>query len=288
MKKLRYYLEKANREGWAIGQFNFSSPEQLKGIVAAAMHLSSPAILGTSEGESSFLGLDFAVWLVRFYRKKGVPLFLNLDHGKSFEILKKAAQAGYDALHFDGSKLPFKENLSNTKRIVKYIRRFNPRLIVEGELGRIQTDSSRVYDKNFEIREEDLTNPEKASIFLNETGVDSLAVSIGNFHGVQVRGKNPRLRLGRLQEIKEKLGKNVFLVLHGGSGTRKDDIKRAIKLGIVKININTELRLAFAESLKKNLLSGEITPYKYFPLAIQEVQKAVEEKIKLFGSEGKI
>ncbi|MBU4205098.1 class II fructose-bisphosphate aldolase, partial [Patescibacteria group bacterium] len=124
--------------------------------------------------------------------------------------------------------------------------------------------------------------------YIKETGVDGLAVSIGNFHGVSIKG-NPKLDTERLKQIR-KLIKESFLVLHGGSGIKKQDIKKAIKLGIVKININTELRLAYTKTLKKALQINpkETTPYKYLPSAIRAVQKVVEEKILLFGSKNKI
>src|SRR3989338_10838347 len=121
MKTLKYYFEKAQKEKWAIGQFNFSDFTQMKAIIGAAKELKSPVILGTSEGESKFFGLEEAVALRNVFRKKtGLPIFLNLDHGKSFEYIKKSVDAGYDMVHFDGSKLPLEENIKITKEVVKY------------------------------------------------------------------------------------------------------------------------------------------------------------------------
>jgi len=124
-------------------------------------------------------------------------------------------------------------------------------------------------------------------VFLKETKVNVLAVNVGTFHGMKASGKNPRIDLERLKKIKKKIG-HTPLVLHGGSGTPKQDIKKAVKIGISDIHINTELRLAFTESLKKILEGNEIVPYKYMPKVIEKVQKIVEEKIKLFGSCNKI
>ena len=281
---LKNYLKKAQKEGWAIGQFNFSTLEQLRGILAAAAKLKSPVILGTSHGESEYLGIKEIIALVEISKiKYKVPAFLNLDHAKDFKNIKKAIDYGYPAVHFDGSRLPLEKNIKYAKKVVGYARKKN--VLVEGEVGAIGTDSSKIYKKEFKIRESDLTNPEEAERFVKITGVDSLAVSIGTFHGIEARGKNPRIRLERLKEIRKRIG-NTFLVLHGGSGTRNDDIKKAIKLGIVKININTELRIAYTCALKSNFRkkTEETTPYKYLPLAIKAVQKKVEEKIKLFGS----
>jgi fructose-bisphosphate aldolase class II len=286
MKSLKYYFKKAYKEGWAVGQFNFSVREQARGIIEAAKNLKSPIILGTSEGEANFLGLKEAVALRDVFKKEfSLPVFLNLDHGKSFEHVKQAIDEGYDMVHFDGSKLPMEENIKIAKQIKKYA--WWRRVLVEGEIGVIGTDASKIYKEKFEIKEENLTKPEDAEKFTKETKVDLLAVSIGNFHGIGGGGQDPRLRLAVLEKINKSLKK--FLVLHGGSGILEEDIKKAIKLGIVKININTELRQDFTESLKKSLAESpeEITPYKYLSETIEAVQKTAEEKIRLFGSENK-
>jgi fructose-bisphosphate aldolase class II len=288
MKNIKYYLQKAQEEKWAIGQFNFSDFTQMKAICDAAKNVNSPVILGTSEGESKFFGLEEAVALRDVLRKKlGVPIFLNLDHGKSFEYLKEAADAGYDMLHFDGSKLPLEENIEITKEIVKYAKKKGA--TVEGEVGRIGNDSSKLYSEKFEIKEEDLTNPEQAKEYIEKTGVDLLAVSIGNFHGIEISGIDPNLRLDLLKDISAKID-GAMLVLHGGSGTPEDDIKEAIKIGIVKININTEIRLAFAGNLRRFLDANteEIVPYKFLLDAKNSVEKLALRKIGLFGSGGKI
>lgn len=296
MKSLQHYLQKAYKEQWAIGQFNFSDFSQVKGIVKAVENLKSPVILGTSEGESKFFGLAEAVAMRNVLRKKtGLPIFLNLDHGKSFDYLKQAISAGYDMVHFDGSKMPLSENIRISKQVASFAHW--PRLrqgfggqggiIVEGEVGRFGTDASRVYKETFEIKEEDLTNSNEAKEYAKKTKVDLLAVNVGTFHGIDSSITSPNIRLDRLAEIKSST--NVPLVLHGGSGTPETDIQEAIKLGIVKININTETRLAFSGALRKSLEENkeEITPYKYLQDSINAVQFVVEAKIKLFGSENK-
>jgi len=291
MKNIKYYLENAQKGvpsgSWAIGQFNFSDFTQMKGIVNKAIELKSPIILGTSEGESRFFGLQEAVAIRDVLRKKtGLPIFLNLDHGKSFEYLKEAIDAGYDMVHFDGSKLSLDENIKITKQVVKYARRRG--VLVEGEIGILGTESSTIYLEKFEIKEENLTKPEEALKYLKETKVDLLAVSIGNFHGIEVSGIDPNLRLDILKFIKEKTG-DCPLVLHGGSGTTEDDIKEAIKNGITKININTELRVAFSGNLRRALSNvEEVTPYKYLIEAQKSVEKVVGLKIVLFGSNNKV
>ena len=287
MKHLKYYLQKAQAEKWAIGQFNFSTFEQVKGIVAAAQRLQAPIILGTSEGESKFVGLEEAVFIRNMMRKRtGVPIFLNLDHGKSFDYLKEAAMAGYDMIHFDGSHLPIKDNTMITKHVTTFARW--RRVLVEGEVGRFPTDASRLYQEQFRINEEDLTKPDQAREYVKATAVDLVAVSVGTFHGMEAKGHDPHIRLDWLGAIQN--GVSIPLVLHGGSGTPDEDIKKAMQRGIAKININTETRLAFTNGLRKALEADihEIVPYKYLPSAISAIQEVTERNIKLFGSENRV
>ena len=287
MKNIKFYLKKAQKEKFAIGQFNFSDFTQLKAIIASAQSTKSPVILGTSEGESKFFGLEEAVALRDVLRKKtGMPIFLNLDHGHSFDYLKQAIDAGYDMVHFDGSKLPIDENIKITKEVVKYAKKKG--VTVEGEVGRIGTDSSKIYSEKFVIKEEDLTNPDQAKEYVDKTGVNLLAISIGNFHGIEISGIDPNLRMDVLKAVKDKVA-DTFLVLHGGSGTPQDDIKEAINLGIVKININTELRLAFSGNLRRYLNNNpeEIVPYNFLVDAKNSSEKLVAMKINLFGSNDK-
>jgi len=286
MENLKYYLEKAQKEGFAIPQFNFSDFSQMKAVIKKSVELQSPIILATSEGESKFFGLEEAVTLRDFYRKKtGLPIFLNLDHGKSFDYVKLAIDAGYDMVHFDGSKLPLDENIKITKEVIEYATEKG--VLVEGEVGRIGTDSSKLYSEKFEIKEEDLTKPDEALKFLNETKADLLAVSMGNFHGIEISGIDPNLRIDVLKAIREKVG-DALLVLHGGSGTPEDGIKEAIQNGIVKININTELRLAFAGNIRRSLSDvEEIVPYKFLANAMTSVERVAGAKIEMFGSGNK-
>lgn len=279
MHNLREYFQKAQKEGWAIGQFNFSSLEILKGIIKAAEELQSPVILGTSEGESEFFGLEEAVALVSVYRKKTkLPLFLNLDHGRSLDYIRKAISAGYDAVQFDGSALPLEENIALTRKIKEYTKK--SKVWLEGEVGVIGT----IADQKCL-----LTDPLEALKFINETKADSLAISIGSLHGMKDGKGGENLDLNRFNEIKSRL-KDFPLVLHGGSGITKENIKAVIAGGIVKININTELRLVFRNSLSQSFidLPEEVKPYKFLSETITAVQKVVEGKIKLFGSNNKV
>jgi len=274
---LKDYLRRAQRQKFAIGQFNFSTLEQLRGILAAAQKMKSPVILGTSEKESKFLGLEEILALVEISKMKyKVSAFLNLDHGKDLDYIKKAIDFGYPAVHFDGSGLSLEKNMKYAKKVVEYAHKKG--VLVEGELECIE--------------KENLSSLNETERFIKETKVDSLAIAIGNRHGFY---KNVKLNFNRLEEIKEKIhpvkfasqsfnGAGTFLVLHGGSGISNIQIKKAIKSGIVKININTELRLAWKRILAKSLKTQEIKPYKILPLVQKTIQEKVEKKLKLFGS----
>lgn len=255
MTALGNYLKKAEKEKWAIGQFNFYNPDQLSAIIETARKLKSPIILGSSERQNKVFGLEQTVALVTEQKKKfRHPFFLHLDHSHSFDYIKMAIDAGYDSIHFDGSHLPLDENINEAKKIVKYAKENG--LPVEGEIEAI---------KAVGVSAGIMTNPAKARQFLKESHVDTLAVNIGNFHGISASGVNPKLDLERLKKIKEAVGE-FPLVLHGGSGIRPADIKEAIKWGIAKINIATEIRQA---------------------KGLTEVKKVVEKKIMLFGSHNK-
>ncbi len=280
-------FKKAQKNKYAIGAFNASNLEQVKAIVQAAQNLQSPIIISTSEGESSFLGKKQMKALIDTYRQEtGLPIILHLDHGKSFEIIKEAIEAGYDSVHFDGSELNFEENIEMTKKIADFARKRDIKNI-EGELGYLRGKSS--IQEKVEIKQEDLTNSKQALEFVEKTGIDSLAVSIGNIHGIFKSNKNPHLFLDRLEEINNAVGDKVGLVLHGGSGTPEDDLKKAIELGVVKVNINTELRLAYSKTLREFIQNNpkETTPYKIMPSVVEAIQMVVEDKIRLFKSNNK-
>lgn len=251
--QLKKILDRAAKDKWAVGQFNLSDFKLLKPIFSAAKKLKSPVIVGISERQSKRLGLKKAVALVGKLREENsFPVFLNLDHAKSFVYIKKAIDSGYDAVHFDGSGLSLSKNIIVAKKVVRYARKKN--VLVEGEVGIIGGE---------------LTEPKDAKRFEKETDIDILAVSIGTIHGiVDLKKDNPPISLKRLKEIKKAV--KIPLVLHGGSGTAEKDIKAALKLGIVKVNISTELKIAYKRK------------------GLKAVQKAVEKKINLFGSKNKI
>lgn len=282
---LKQYLLKAKKGKWAIGQFNFCTLEQMKGIIAAAKELKSPVILGTSEGEAGYLGLEETVASVEILKKKlGFQgAFLNLDHGKSPEIVKRAVDLGYSAVHFDGSALLLSDNIKISKKLCEYAHKKG--VMFEGEIGAVKGDSA-IHKEKIVINESDLATPEDVYQYFIKTKADSLAVAIGNIHGIYSVKK--KINFDLLQGISDKV--SAFLVLHGGSDIDKEDIRKAIKIGISKININTELRAlwrkALEESLERN--KDEVKPYKIMPYVEELIKDKVKEKINLFASNGKM
>ncbi len=271
-------LEQQNK---AIGQFNVSDSNQLKGVMKAVERFNCPVIIGLSEGEREFFGLNQIRCLVDSYKKDfNLEIFISADHSKSFESVKAAFDAGFDYIHFDGSNLSLEENIEQTKKIVDYVKSCNKDAFVEGELGYLR-GVSKIQEK-VELSPEDFTKPAEVERFIAETGVDSLAIAIGNFHGIALKSEE-KLDISRLKEIKDSASR-IFLVLHGASGIKDEDIFQAIKSGIRKININTELRVAYSDTLKKTLnATAETTPYKNFAPAIEAIKNQVEKKLKLFG-----
>ena len=286
MKTLRQYIQEAGEKGIAIGHFNISNLEMLHGIFNAAKKLNVPVIIGAAEGERKYMGVKQIAALVKSLREEhNYPIFLNGDHTYSFEGVKECIDAGYDSVIFDGTKLPYEENVKITKRCVDYARSVNPEIIIEGELGFIGS-SSKVLDKlpeGVKITEEFLTKPEEAKKFIAETGIDMLAPAVGNIHGMLKGGIDPALNIKRIREIKEAV--KIPLVLHGASGNSNSDIQAAIKAGMNEVHVSTELRVAFRKALEQELKDkpDEVAPYKYMDEDIVAVEKLVEEKLRIFN-----
>src|SRR3990167_3626542 len=283
MKTLSEILLQARKNNLAIGHFNISNLEQLRAIMEAAKKFNAPVIIGLSEGERKFVGLKQAVAMVKSFKEEyGLPVFLNPDHSHSVESAKDAFDAGFDSVHIDLSKLSFEKNIKGTKEVVDYVKSKNPEISVEGELGYLRGES-RIQKEVIKIKPEDLTKPEEAVEFADKTGIDRFAGAYGNSHGIFL--EEPALDIERIRAVRKILPEKVAMVLHGGSGIPDEQIKEAIKEGIANIHINTEIRTAYAEALRKFLTDNpeEATPYKFLAPTVEAVRKKVEEKLKLFG-----
>ncbi len=272
------YIQKATENKTALCHFNISNTEMCNAIVNAVRNTGIPVFIGVSEGERNYIGLSQVVALVKSVQEEGLPIFLNADHTYSFEAVVEAVDAGFDAVIFDGAKLPLEENIEITKKCVEYAK--GKGVYVEGELGYIGT-SSKLLDSIPEGIE--MTSVEDAVSYVKETGVDFLAPAVGNIHGM-LKGKgNPLLNRERIKEISDATG--LPLVLHGGSGTSDEDFLSAIDNGMKIIHISTELRLAHRKALDKVLSDNpdELAPYRIGAPVALAVQEVAESRMKLFA-----
>ncbi len=269
-------INKAKERGYSLGQFNFCTLEQLKGIVKAAQRMGVSVILGTSEGESSFFGLREAVGMRDVLRKDYPNIFLNLDHGKDLDWINKAIEAGYDMIHFDGSDLPLEENIEITKKIAKITKKKG--IVLEGEVGKVGGSSK--FHKGAPEKSETLTSIDAIVRFIEETDVDLCAFSVGNIHGMYE--EMPKLDFDRIIEIRKRCG-NRF-VMHGGSGISDEEIKKSIQNGVVKVNVNTELRQIWRNIIEQNFSENkdELVPYKLLNGVSEKIEEKTIEKIKIF------
>lgn len=280
-------VKKAYREGYAIGAFNTSNLEVTLGIVQAAVAMHAPVIVQVSETAIKYAGLKPITHIVETIAKNeavDVPVALHLDHGKSFHSVAECIHAGFSSIMIDQSDLPFDENVALTKNAVDYAHRRG--VWAQGELGRLKGKEEFI-----DIKPEAalLTDPKEAKEFVDKTKVDTLAVAIGNIHGIIKLRKNlkPKLDLARLKAIAELV--KIPLVLHGASGLDEEQVQKAISLGIAIINIDTEIRLAFTKTLRNTLaVDGNLyDPREVLKPSIEAVQRLVEKKIEMFGSANK-
>jgi len=286
MQGLRDVLEQTQKNGLAVGHFNFADTVLLKAIFAAAQELKVPVLVGASEGEREFLGVRQAAALVRSLREEfDFPIFLNADHTHSLAKAVEAAKAGFDAIVFDLSALPFDQNVRQTKQAVEALKSINPAILVEGEIGDIGT-GSEIHEEAPDLSK-GLTTPVEAKQYVESSGVDILAPAVGNMHGLlksMLQGQTrKRLDIQRIAQIKS--ATRVPLTLHGASGTDEQDLRKAIAAGINIVHINTELRVAWRRGLESGLAKqpDEVVPYKILPNAVESVKQVTRSRLRLFS-----
>ena len=269
----------AQKRGYAVGAFNVENMEMVQAVIAAAEELRSPVIMQTTPSTLKYADPElFYANVAAVAKKATVPVVMHLDHGSSFELALRAFRAGYTSIMIDGSHSILEENIAITKAVVDACHAGN--VPVEAELGKVGG------------KEDDLdggaggfTDPQEAVRFVEETGVDSLAVAIGTAHGVY-KGI-PKLDVERLSQIREVV--SIPLVLHGTSGIPDEDVKECIRRGICKVNYATDLRIAFTEGVKEVLEAkpDTIDPKKYNAAGREKVKEYVLGRIKVVGSEGR-
>ena len=278
-------LEKARDGKYAVGQFNINNLEWTKSILLTAQELQSPVILGVSEGAGKYMtGFKTVAAMVEAMIDElniTVPVALHLDHG-SYEGCYKCIKAGFSSIMFDGSHYPIAENIEKTKELVKIAHAMG--LSLEAEVGSIGGEEDGVVGLG------ECADPQECKA-IADLGIDFLAAGIGNIHGKYPENW-PGLRFDVLEQVKAAVG-DMPLVLHGGTGIPEDMIKKAISLGVAKINVNTECQLSFAAATREYIEAGKdlkgkgFDPRKLLAPGADAIRATVKEKMELFGSVGK-
>lgn len=269
--------KKARAREYAIGAFNTANLEVTKAICAAAKEGDSPVIIQVTPSAIKYAGLQQIFDIVKNeIEESGVNAAIHLDHGKDFEVVRDAIEAGFRSVMIDGSKLPFAENVALTKKVVDYAHLKN--VVVEGEIGVITTEEG---GESSEDDDPAFSTPDQTKKFVELTGVDSIAISVGNEHGAP---EGEKLDLNLLKKISELV--SIPLVLHGSSGLSDEDIKEAIKLGVAKINVDTNIRKAFIAGLKD--IDPEETDYReILKISMADIEEVVKERIRILSNESK-
>ena len=278
-------LEKAREGKYAVGQFNINNLEWTKSVLLTAEELKSPVILGVSEGAGKYMtGFKTVAAMVRAMMEElniTVPVALHLDHG-TYDGCYKCIKAGFSSIMFDGSHYPIEENIEKTKELVKVAHAMG--LSLEAEVGSIGGEEDGVVGLG------ECADPRECKA-IADLGIDFLAAGIGNIHGKYPENW-PGLRFDVLEQVKAAVG-DMPLVLHGGTGIPEDMIKKAISLGVAKINVNTECQLSFAAATReyseagKDLKGKGFDPRKLLAPGADAIRATVKEKMELFGSVGK-
>lgn len=274
-------LQDAHKNNYAVGAFNVNNMEIVQAIVEAAEETNSPVILQASQGGLSYAGVEYIAELGKIAaRNAKVPVAIHLDHGTDFNQVMLCIRYGFTSIMIDGSKFDLDTNIDITNKVIEVSHAVG--VSVEAELGKIggTEDDVTVAEKDATF-----TDPKEAKEFVDRTNVDSLAIAVGTAHGVY-QGE-PKLDFDRIKAIKEIV--NIPLVLHGSSGVPDEAIKQAVSLGINKINIDTDLRIAFATAIKDFLKENpdEIDPRKLIKPAKDAMKERIKEKMYLFGSAGR-
>ena len=301
-------FKKAYEGGYAIGAFNVNNMEIIQGITEGAKEVNSPIILQVSAGARKYAKHNYLVHLVQAaVEDTDIPIALHLDYGADFDICKKCIDGGFSSVMIDGSKYDFEENIALTKQVVDYAHEHG--VVVEAELGKLAGIED---DVNVADSDSAFTDPDQALEFVERTGCDSLAIAIGTSHGAYKFKGEPKLRFDILEKIMDKLPKEYPLVLHGAStvipefvekcnkygaqipgaqGVPEDLLRKAASMGVCKINIDTDLRLAMTASIRECFVEHpeEFDPRKYLGLGRDAIKAMVKHKIvDVLGSNDKI
>jgi fructose-bisphosphate aldolase class II len=274
-------LDVAHEHSFAVPAFNISDYAMFLGIIEISEEKNAPVILGIHPDEVQHVGVEMIAAVTQRAHRSSVPIAIHWDHGASYEQILTAIHSGFTSVMIDGSMLPFEENIAISRKVVHAAHAVG--LSVEGELGTIgQTDSQAEGGSDTII----YTNPDDALTFVESTAVDSLAVAIGTYHGIYPMTMKPELKLDLLKLIKDKV--DVPLVLHGGSNNPDDEIAEAVKLGINKINISSDIKVAYHTKMREVLADQSLRePLIIQPPCIEAMKVVAGQKIDLFDTAGK-
>ena len=275
-------LDVANANGFAIPAFNISDWAMFNGIMDISEETQAPVIIAIHPDEVSHITTDLIPAMHARAHRSSVPVAIHWDHGGTFEQIITAIQAGFTSVMIDASLQPFDENVALTRKVVEAAHAVGVQ--VEGELGTIGANDSYGESGAEEII---YTNPDDAVRFVDQTGVDSLAIAIGTSHGLYPSDRNPELRHDLLEQIKAAVG--IPLVLHGGSANPDSELSRAVELGINKINISSDIKVSYHNRMREVLGTDERLrePNAIQPEPIAAMKVTAAEKIRLFGAAGK-
>lgn len=277
----REMLIKARKEGYAVPAFNIHNLETIQTVIEAASELKSPLILAATPGTMDYAGRAYIQAIAEVAATvNDIPIALHLDHHETIETIKESLELGVKSVMIDGSHGSFEDNIAITKQVVELAHKYGA--TVEGELGKLVGQED---DMIVEAKDAEYTDPDAAKEFVERTGIDSLAMAIGTGHGVYE--SEPNLDFERLKQIKNLV--SVPLVLHGASGISKEDVQRSIELGSAKVNISTELKIPFSDTLRKFLIDNpeETDTRKYMNPAKAAMKKVAKEKILMCMSDNK-
>lgn len=283
LMNMKDLLTVAQKNHFAVPAFNIGSDQLLKAVMKTVKELKSPVIFEMSPDEFNFVGYAQIQAMLYEAAHTDVPVCIHLDHGDSYETVVRAIQAGMTSVMIDASKLPYEENVAITKKVVETAHIAN--VSVESELGTIGTTGNSIEGGTEGVI---YTVPEEAKQFIEDTGIDTFACAIGTAHGIYPKDMKPKLRIDILKDITDQV--SVPLVLHGGSSNKDEEIAEAVKNGICKINISSDIKVAFYEQARKTLNEnpGYREPLEIYPAAMEACGKVCADKIRLFNSQDKV
>ncbi len=280
IKPLRQLLLSYKEANRALPSFNIDTFAVYQAIEDAVAISKLPCLVQLSAGEDQFVQAERLFMLVKKAQADGLPIYLNMDHCHDLPRMKKLLQLGFDMVHFDGSALPFNENLQQSQDLLTFLQTTYPdaetRPLLEVEFNKINLVEHG-------IDPESLTTPEQASTFLQQAPADLLAISVGNLHGVPTSGLAEHIDLDLFQKIISACPTSTLFTMHGGSGLDPNELKKSIGLGVVKININTDLRLAYHSELKHQLeIQSTQKMYDYYKPVITKMREIATQKLLQF------